>query len=123
MTIGTLVKSALTGNSGVSALVSTRVYPLQLPQKPTYEAITYQRISNGPQNGSTAIRDSRWQISCWAEEYGEAHVLAVAVKTAFEDLTDDSIKMAYVVNELDDYDDEAKAYRTIVDVILVTTGD
>lgn len=123
MTIGTLVKSTLTGNSGVSALVSTRVYPLQLPQKPTYEAITYQRISNGPQNGSTAIRDSRWQISCWAETYAEAHVLAAAVKTAFEYLTDDSIKMAYVVNELDDYDDEAKAYRTIVDVILVTTGD
>lgn len=123
MTIGTQVRDRLTGYAGVSALVSTRVYPLQLPQRPTYEAISYQRISNGPQNGSTAIRESRWQISAWAETYSEAHALAVQVKLAMEEWTDDGIKMAYVVNELDDYDDEVKVYRIIVDVMLVTTGD
>lgn len=123
MTTGTTVYSRLTSYSGISALVGTRVYPLNLPQKPTYEAITYQRISNGPQNGSTTIRESRWQISCWAETYAEAHALAVQVKTALEEWTANGIKMAYVVNEIDDYDDEAEVYRTLVDVILVTTGD
>ena len=123
MTIGTLIQDRLTEYAGLSALISARAYPLQLPQKPTYEAITYQRISNGTQNGSTVLRESRWQISCWAEQYSEAHELAIQVKGAFEDFTDASIKMAYIVNEIDDYDDVAQAYRTIVDVMLVTTGD
>lgn len=123
MTVGALVKARLTGYSGTSAIVGTRVYPLRLPQNPTYEAITYQRISNGPQNGSTEIRESRWQINCWAQTYAEAHTLAGQVKAAFENWTDDNIKMAYVANEIDDDNDEVKVYRTIVDVMLVTTGD
>lgn len=130
MTIGALVYSRLTGYAGISALVSTRVYPLKLPQPPTLEAITYERVSNGPQNGTTDIRESRWQINCWAETYSEAHALARQVKLAFEEHkdTDQSpgIKQSYVVNEFDDYDDQpgvTGVYRTIVDVILVTTGD
>lgn len=127
MTIGALVKAALSGNSGVTNLVSTRIYPLLLPQHPTLEAISYQRISNTGTFGSTDLRESRWQINCWAETYAETQVLAAAVKTLFEEYTDTDqtpgIKMARVVNETDDYDDDSKTYRTIVDVILVTTGD
>lgn len=123
MTVGTLLHDALVNNAGIGAIVSTRVYPIKLPQKPTYEAITYQRISNTAQNGSTNIRESRWQIDCWAETYAEAHTLANAVKAGLEEYRNTNIKQAYIVNEIDDYDDDAKVYRTIVDVILVTTGD
>lgn len=123
MTIGQLVRGALINDGGVSAIVSVRVYPTKLPQKPTYEAITFQRISNTAQQGSTNIRETRWQISCWALEYKESHILANAVKVAFENYRNTDIKYAYVVNEIDDYDDEAEVYRTIVDVILVTHND
>jgi len=124
MTIGSQLKSALSGNSGITNLVSARIYPVQLPQTPTYEAITYLRVSNSGQNGTSTRRESRWQIDCWAQTYAEAHVLARAVKTALEEYHDGSgIEYARVVNELDDYDPDVDAYRTIVDVMLVTTGD
>lgn len=126
-TLSEVVKAALSGNSGITNLVNTRIYPLKLPQPPTYEAISYQRISNTEQVGTTALRESRWQINCWAETYGETQVLAAAVKAALEEFTDTNqvprIKMSRVVNETDDYDDSAKVYRTIVDVMLTTTGD
>jgi len=134
MTIAVLLRDALAENSGVSSKVSTRIYPLLLPENnPTLPAITYQRISNTATNGSTALRETRWQISCWAKRsegisgYKAAQELAASVKSALEEYRDTSetpgIKQAYVVNENDDYDDEARVYRTIVDVMLVTTGD
>lgn len=123
MTIGTSLYDALRNDSGVAALVSQRIYPLQLPQTPTYEAISYERVSNTPQNGSTNMRRTRWSISCWAATYGEAHTLANAVKAAMEDYRGGDIKLAMVENEIDDYDDDAEVYRTIVDVMLVTHND
>lgn len=127
MTIAARLRGALSGNSGVTNLVSTRIYPLKLPQNPTYEAISYQRISNTPTNGNTDLRESRWQINCWADTYAESQALALAVKTALEEYKDTTatpgIKQAYVANEQDDYDEDVKVFRTIVDVILVTTGD
>ena len=132
MTIGRLVKDRLTGYAGISALVSTRVYPGRLPQRPTYPAISYKRISNAGANGSTALRESRWQFDCWDMTYGGAHELAVQVKTAFEEFSDvgetPGIKQSYVVNEIDDDDweagkDDEELHRTIVEVMLVTIGD
>lgn len=127
MTIGTLLHTRLTGYSAVSSIVGARVYPLKLLQHPTLEAISYQRIDNGPQKGTSDLRESRWQINCWAQTYAKATVLAGAVKEGFEDHNDTAqtpgIKQSLVVNELDDYDDEVKAFRVIVDVILHTTGD
>ena len=127
MTIAALVKGALAENAGVSSIVSTRIYPLKLPQNPTYEAISYQRISNTGQDGTSTLRQSRWQINCWASTYGEAQALATAVKDALEEYVAISetpgINMARVVNELDDWDEESDVYRVMIDVILHTTGD
>lgn len=127
MSIGSLVRTALTGNSGVSTLVGSRVYPLLLPQEPTYPAISYQRISNTGQDGSSDRKESRWQFDCWGTTYAASVSLSAAVKTALEEYHDadqtPGIAWSRVVNELDDYDDEVDVFRIIVDVILHTTGD
>jgi hypothetical protein len=127
MTIATLLQAHLANDEDIEALVSTRVYPLNLPQKPVYEAITYQRISNTGQDGTSDRKESRWQINCWAATYGAAHTLASAVKESLEEWHEvdetPGVSWARVVNELDDYDDQALVYRIIVDVILHTTGD
>jgi hypothetical protein len=44
------LRARLIGQSGLTALVSTRVYPLGLPQNPTLPAITYALVSD---NGHT----------------------------------------------------------------------
>lgn len=127
MTIASTFRAGMVADSGVSALVSQRIYPGLLPQHPTYPAISYQRISNTGQKGTSDIRESRWQINNWAQTYAGAQALAAAFKAFAEDYADvtqtPGIKQTLVVNENDDYDDEAKAYRVIVDVILYTTGD
>lgn len=127
MSIGVLLRNGLLDSESVPALVSERIYPRILPQKPVYKAITYQRISNSGTNGNTALRQSRWQLTCWAESDVEAHTLADAVKATLEGWSDTTqtpgIKMALIVNELDDYDSDAKVFKTIIDVMLTTTGD
>lgn len=127
MTIGIKLYSALAADAGVSALVSDRIYPVLLPQTPTYPAISTQLISNSPQQGSTTVREARYQVNCWAVTYPAAKSLATAVKAALEEYTATAtaprIKMSLVVNERDDYDSETGVYRVIVEVIFFTTGD
>lgn len=134
MSIGTLLYSALSNNGGITAITSTRIYPLLLPSNnPTLPALTYQRISNTGQDGTSNRKETRYQINCWARKreggngYQETQTLSAAVKAALEEYHDadqtPGISWARVVNELDDYDDDAEVYRTILDVILHTTGD
>ena len=127
MSISTLLRAGLIGDSGVGALVSTRIYPDDLPQKPTYPAITYQRISNSGQNGSSNRRESRWQLNCWGETYDDVTDLAAAVKAFIEEWHDVSetpgIAWARVINEFDDFDDETRTRRSLIDVILHTIGE
>lgn len=121
------VRGQLLADGATAALVGTRVYPTYLPQAPTYPAITYQRVSNTGQSGSTSLRQTRWQINCWAATYVSVQSLATAVKSAMEEWTNGSqmplVKMARVVNELDDYEPEIDVHRVIIDVLIDTIGD
>lgn len=130
MSIASLLHERLAGEAG--ALVGTRVYPHRLPQPPTYRAITYQRISSSGQDGSSTLRETRFQLDCWSQTYEGVVELATAVKTAMEEWHDVSetpgVLWARVVNEIDDADPEATTpgqgiYRVMVDVMLTTEGD
>lgn len=124
MSVGTLLYSQLTGTSGVAALAGTRVYPLNLPQTPTLPAISYQRVSNTEQNGTSTLRTTRYQVDCWAESYSAVQSLASAVKGALEEWTSGpSVKMTEVINEIDDYEPDSALYRVSIDVYCTTNGD
>lgn len=79
--------SLLTGDAGVSALVSTRVYPLAVPQQVDLPAVAYQRIS-GPRllahDGPTGLAEARVQVTCHAATYIAAKGLADAVRAAVD---------------------------------------
>lgn len=126
-TVAELVYTQLAADAGVSALVGTRIYPRRLPQSPTVPAITYQRISSGPQLGTTSLRRSRYQLNCWDLTPDGVQALADVVKGALEEHSDTDqtpgIKMAEIINEIDTTDDETELERVIVDVMLTTTGD
>jgi hypothetical protein len=127
MNTGILLRTALTNHTGVHTRVGTRIYPLLLPEHPAYDAITYQRIDNVRLEGSNDLRETRYQLSCWALTWLDAQALTTEVKDALEGHEDrdqaPAIITARIENEIDDYDDAVKAFRTIVDVILITTGD
>lgn len=127
MSIGTLLYSKLTADSDVSDLVSARVYAVLLPQSPTMPAISYQRISNTEQNGTSTLRETRYQVDCWDDGYEGVQALASAVKSALEEWMDTdqspSVKMSRVIGEVDGYESETKLYRVSIDIMCVTMGD
>ena len=89
------IRARLVAVSAVTDLVggttSPRIYPLQMPQTPTFPCITYQLISGQPLYSLSAVSGSaqvRIQIDCWAQNtqstdgYAAARALAEAVRGA-----------------------------------------
>lgn len=60
-----------------------RVYPLYLPQAPTYPAISYFQVSCTPTltMRGIAFQRIRMQTDCWAETYADAQTLAQEVRS------------------------------------------
>lgn len=120
MSTGAALYDRLTGHAGTAALIGTRCYRLRMPDNPTMPAVVMQRVSGTGQQGTSEVRQGRWQLSCWAITSAGAEALATQVRTALEEWSGGSseIKMVTVVSELEDYEDDAELYRVIVDALL-----
>lgn len=83
--IGKALRARLTSHAGTSALIGSRVYPLRLPQGPTYPAVRYQVIG-APRvhamGADTGQVDARVQVDSYAETYAGAQALAEQVRLA-----------------------------------------
>ncbi len=82
--------------SGITDLVSSRIYPVDRPQGSELPAITYSRVSGGPEyaeDGETGLEFGRMQLRYWGETYAAAKDLAIACVnnlSAVADVTQDS---------------------------------
>jgi len=116
------LETYLKNYADLTALVGTRIYPAKLPQNFTPPAITYSRISSSryySHSGPSGLARPRFQLSCWAEHYGEAKQVAEQVRAALEAWpATKTVQAAFVVNELDGYEPETKLYHVPVDVIF-----
>lgn len=95
--------------------VSARIYPVRLPQEPTYPAITYQRISGGQENsfgGYATLENPRMQIDVWADTYLAAKNAAEAVHTAMNGAT---AYRATLISDSDLYESDIEIYRVSMD--------
>jgi hypothetical protein len=117
----------LTDVAAIAALVSTRVYPLRLPQDASLPAVVYQRISGErvrSHDGPSGLGRGRFQISSWDDDYAGAKSLAEQIRYAldrsprytFGSLSNVS---ALLRMELDDYDPQTGYYRIIQDYQLL----
>jgi len=73
--------------STLGSLVSNRVYPLTMPQNPTFPAIVYTRVSINPENrleGGSSLDQIRIQIDSYAKTYSAVKSLAESVRSAME---------------------------------------
>lgn len=108
--------TVLSNDAGVTALASTRTYPVILPQNPTYPAITYQRISGRKMyalGGYTNLENPHIQVDCWAETYPAVESLKTAVIAALRGST------TFAVSDDDDQviaEDDPNLFRISVDV-------
>ena len=109
----------LAAQAGITNLVSTRIYPLILPQKPTYPAISYSDEENNYTESFTGQTDhveSIFQINAWAKTYAGATTLGTAIAVALKNTTGSfggvTIQRCTVVSgPLTVYEDTTETYR------------
>jgi hypothetical protein len=114
------VYSYLLTYSGLTALISNRIYPIVLPTPPTYPSITYQKISGTDElvmGRDDGISECRIQYDCWASSYGSAKTVAAQVKKALQNyigiMNGTTTHCIQLVNEMDSY--TSNVFRTTLE--------
>lgn len=106
MTPGERVYALLSANAGVSAIVSTRIYPLIAPQTAAFPRVVYSSPSGQRAETLTGHSASRvrMQIDAYATTYLGAQALADAIDAAF-DTTAGLLLRPVRLNRIDLYED------------------
>lgn len=117
--IGEALFSRLDNDADVSGVVSSRIYPSQLPQGPAYPAVTYTLVTmvEQPHGGGTDpnIVIDLYQVDCWAESYSAMIDLADKVKASLSRWrgTEATVEIvsSFHVGRRDLFEDEPRVYR------------
>lgn len=117
MTIEADIITALEADGDLTALVSTRIYPMRLPQNPTWPNLVYSRSSTDFHNtistNAAGQANARFQLDCRADDYAE--VRDVAAKTLAA-MTGATTFDALVVSDSDfPYEPNTDIYRVVLD--------
>jgi hypothetical protein len=111
------IYTALSGSTKitVTSSISTRIYPLIVPQESPFPVITYTRISGGQQNdlfGYSNLENPRIQIDCWAKTYKEVKTIAANVHDVMYAVT---TFRAIQISDMDFYENDVELYRESMD--------
>ena len=107
----------LLADTGLSALISARVYPVTLPQNGTLPAVTYSKVSgirHVQLDGTPSSAHSRFRLDGWASSYSGVKALEAALMAAMDGLSGAVGAMA----PIDFYEDDTGIYRISVDYYL-----
>jgi len=120
------LNSRLNAVTAVTNLVSTRIYPVRLPQDVTYPAvrvITVDAQRESALDADMGLVHTRIQVDAYATTYAVSQTLAAALRGALkrQAWTLDAVEVcdALLENVQDDYEDEAKAYRVRQDFVFM----
>ena len=111
MSIETALYATLSAASGVTALVSTRIYPNLVPEDTANPCIEYSLISGTKLHtlaGSNDMRRAVIQISCHADTYASAKAVADAVIAALQG-------NGYQQSSFEFYDSDTQTHTATVD--------
>ena len=118
MSVEAALKALVSGDSGVAALVGSRVYPLIRPQDSPLPAIVYQEIFTEtyvPADGDSGWRRGRFQWSAWAETYASIKAMRGALVACLNGYAGGSIERIAIDAMNDDYEPDSGLYRQIVE--------
>ena len=122
MTVEADIFSRLSGYAGLSALVSSRIYPNVLLQNATLPAVTYRRVSSErpPVMGAdTGIVRARFQFDIWATSYSGMVAAKEQLRAAFQRYNGTAavvILETFILMDVDLYEDETRTHHGVVDV-------
>ncbi|MFA5546647.1 MAG: DUF3168 domain-containing protein [Sphaerochaetaceae bacterium] len=112
-------------NDATVKAITTRCYPVTLPQSPTYPLILYTKISGDRDHvlqGASGMAHPRFQIDAWAETYTAAKTLADAIREALDGYRGTAsgtrIGSCLIDSERDIYESEIKIYRVSQDYLV-----
>lgn len=114
----------LDAHPGLTVEVGSRIYPVKLPQLPTFPAVTYTRISTPRLHAfeRSLLPHPRFQFDCWAESYSRAKDVAAQVRAALNiyrgAMGAYTVQVSIVDDERDMYDPETKLWHVIVEAII-----
>ncbi len=125
MSVEKVIYSKLSGDSDVAALVSTRIYPVNLPQKPTYPAIVYTRISGDRTysfEGASGLASPRFQIDCFASTYSGGKDLSSKLRSAINGfrgtVSGIVVQAIFLESDSDMFEDDFNIYRISSDYFV-----
>lgn len=124
----------LTSHGEVAALAGDRIYPLALPQNPTYPAVVFTRVGSDPQyahSGFSSLTVDRFQVDAVARTPAETEALAAAIRLALDaaqfpaTMPDDSgvrVDSVFVEGGAEGYEDELMVYTVTQDIVITHAG-
>jgi len=78
----------LEATAALTALVASRIYPVELPEQATMPAVTYRRIDTPTAHMLSEARSSweypRFQVTSWGATYASAKAVNAEVQTALD---------------------------------------
>jgi len=122
MTVEADIFSRLSSYTGLSALVSTRIYPGLLKQNTTYPAVSYRRVSSERPSvmaADTGIVRARFQFDIWSNHYGDMISAKEQLRLALQRYRGTAtvqILGTFILTDLDLYEEETQIHHGVVDV-------
>jgi len=90
MSANKIVYSILSNNAALTALISTRLNPVRIPQESSFPAVSYQLVSEIPnptKSGHSRTEFARVQVNAYGITLASAESVASAIRNAFEVVT------------------------------------
>jgi hypothetical protein len=90
MSANKIVYNILSTNAALTALISTRLNPVRIPQESAFPAVSYNLISQVPnptKSGHSRTEFARVQVNAYGTSLSSAQAVASAIRTAFEAVT------------------------------------
>jgi len=117
--IDSAIFSYLSSVSGISALVAERIYPVHLPSRPSYPAITFNSDSHDLEksfDGQSTFTRSNYSVHAWASTLAAAETLGGLIRTALKNYSGTAgtiiiDKVFIVAGPLSFFEDSVNAYR------------
>jgi len=107
-TIESALYAILVADETIAGLVSTRVYPLMIPQPASVPAITYEQLSGWREHTMTdriAMASPVFRVTSWATTYSGCDALAKAVRTVLNTASGTegniTVQVIFLINETD----------------------
>jgi hypothetical protein len=111
--------SVLSTAPRITAITSTRIHPLVIPEGSTLPAISYSIVGGAvkPTFSNNGTQRLRVELNCWGATYGDAITLRNAVVQSIDGYNEQGISIQYLMPQ-DFFDHELLQYRALVEFYL-----